>query len=83
MPPARPVVRIGLVATFARWKGHEVFLRALAAMPKDEPVRGYIIGGPVYDTAGSQHTMEELQALADGLGLNGASASPAFCRRPR
>ena len=71
MPPDRPVVRIGLVATFARWKGHEVFLRALAAMPKDEPVRGYIIGGPVYDTAGSQHTMEELQALAAGLGLDG------------
>ena len=71
MPPDRPVVRIGLVATFARWKGHEVFLRALAAMPRDEPVRGYIIGGPLYDTAGSQHTMEELQALAAGLGLDG------------
>jgi glycosyltransferase involved in cell wall biosynthesis len=77
-PPARPVVRIGLVATFARWKGHEVFLRALAAMPKDEPVRGYIIGGPVYDTVGSQHTMDELQELANHLGLNGRVGFTGF-----
>ena len=32
MPPAPPgTVRVGLVATFSRWKGHEVFLRALGA----------------------------------------------------
>lgn len=78
MPPDRPVVRIGLVATFARWKGHEVFLRALARLPKDEPVRGYIIGGPVYDTAGSQHTMEELLALVAGLGLTGRVGFTGF-----
>jgi glycosyltransferase involved in cell wall biosynthesis len=66
------------VATFARWKGHEVFLRALAGMPKDEPVRGYIIGGPVYDTTGSEHTIEALQALADGLGLNGRVGFTGF-----
>ena len=77
-PPSRPVVRIGLVATFARWKGHDVFLRALAAMPKDEPVRGYVIGGAVYDTAGSQYTMDELQALADCLGLNGRVGFTGF-----
>ena len=34
-PPAGPVVRVGLVATFARWKGHEVFLRRSAAFPAD------------------------------------------------
>ena len=28
--PAHPALRIGLVATYARWKGHETFLRALA-----------------------------------------------------
>jgi glycosyltransferase involved in cell wall biosynthesis len=77
-PPAHPVTRIGLVATFARWKGHEVFLRALAAMRNDEPVRGYIIGGPVYDTAGSQHTMDELQTLADRLGLTGRVGFTGF-----
>ena len=61
-------------------------------MPKDEPVRGYIIGGPVYDTAGSQHTMDELQALADGLGpqrprrlhrLSAAGPGHARARRRR
>jgi glycosyltransferase involved in cell wall biosynthesis len=68
-PPPGPVVRVGLVATFARWKGHEVFLRALAALPSDLPIRGYVVGGPVYDTTGSQHTLAELQALADRLSL--------------
>ena len=30
LPPAPPgTVRVGLVATFARWKGHKVFLQAL------------------------------------------------------
>jgi glycosyltransferase involved in cell wall biosynthesis len=66
---ATGVVRVGLISTFARWKGHDVFLQALAAIPGDVPVRGYIIGGPVYDTAASQHSMEELQAQADRLGL--------------
>jgi glycosyltransferase involved in cell wall biosynthesis len=67
-----------LIATFARWKGHEVFLQALAAIPGDVPVRGYVIGGPVYDTAGSQHTMAELQTLADRLGLAGRVGFTGF-----
>jgi glycosyltransferase involved in cell wall biosynthesis len=69
-PPAHPVVRIGLVATYARWKGHETFLRALAQLG-DPRARGYVIGGPVYETAGSQHSREELEQLAAGLGLGG------------
>jgi len=69
-PAARtPTVRVGLVGTFARWKGHEVFLRALSMLPRDLPVRGYVIGAPLYETSGSQHTMEELQMLAERLGL--------------
>ena len=68
-PAAAPVVRVGLVATFARWKGHDVFLRALAEIPREAPLRGYVIGAPVYDTAGSQYSMDELQALAGRLGL--------------
>ena len=67
--PPPPVVRIGLVATYARWKGHDVFLEALAALPTEMPVRGYVIGGPLYDTAGSQISIEELQGLARRLGL--------------
>ena len=73
LPPAPTgVIRVGLVATFARWKGHETFLRALAEVarvPSNPPVRGYIVGGPVYQTEGSQFSLEELRALAGELGI--------------
>lgn len=69
LPPApEPTVRVGLVATFARWKGHETFLRAMRAT-RELPVRGYVIGGPLYDTAGSQHSLDELRSLAVSLGV--------------
>jgi glycosyltransferase involved in cell wall biosynthesis len=72
LPPANgPVVRVGLIATFARWKGHEVFLRAIAALPSSLPVRGYVIGEPLYTTAGSQYDLEELRRLAADLGVAG------------
>jgi glycosyltransferase involved in cell wall biosynthesis len=63
------VVRVGLVGTFAQWKGHAVFLRAIAQLPRDLPVRAYIIGGPIYRTPGSQHSRQDLAALADELGI--------------
>ncbi len=70
LPPAKPgAVRIGLVATFAFWKGHEVFLRAAAACAASAEHRFYVVGGPVYATAGSQRTLEELRALAGSLGI--------------
>lgn len=71
------VLRVGLVATFARWKGQETFLRALAAL-SDASLRGYIIGGPVYQTKGSQYSLGELQALASTLGLAGRVGFPGF-----
>jgi glycosyltransferase involved in cell wall biosynthesis len=71
LPPHGGLVRIGLVATFARWKGHEVFLEAIAQLTSWHPVRAYIIGGPVYQTAGSQCSLEELRARAETLGLRG------------
>ena len=45
-------VRVGLVATFARWKGHEVFLDAAARIGADLPCRFYVVGGPIYRSAG-------------------------------
>jgi glycosyltransferase involved in cell wall biosynthesis len=63
------VLRVGLVATFARWKGHQTFLTALSMLPSSLPVRGYIIGGPVYETAGSQVSIDELRRHATALGL--------------
>lgn len=79
LPPAKDgTVRVGLVATMARWKGQEVFLRALSMLPNitgrdagATGIRGYIIGGPIYATAGSQYSIDELRNLATGLGLNG------------
>ncbi|PYR95042.1 MAG: glycosyl transferase family 1 [Acidobacteria bacterium] len=70
-------VRVGLVATFGRWKGHDTFLQALRALPHDAPVRAYIIGDALYDTAGSQHTRADFEeriaalGLADRVGLTG------------
>jgi glycosyltransferase involved in cell wall biosynthesis len=72
--PAAPegTIRVGLVATYARWKGHDVFLKAAAHLLQQQPglpVRFYVIGGPIYHTQGSQFTVAELRALADGLNL--------------
>jgi glycosyltransferase involved in cell wall biosynthesis len=69
--PDAAVTRVGLVATFARWKGHTAFLRALGSLPATLGVRGYIVGGPVYATGASQVSLEELQALAGEQGLAG------------
>jgi glycosyltransferase involved in cell wall biosynthesis len=71
LPPAAPgTVRVGLVATYANWKGQDVFLDALARLSATgPPVRGYIVGGPIYATAGSQFTRDELQSRAAGNGL--------------
>ena len=68
LPPDAGSVRIGLVATFGRWKGHGVFLDAIARLAA-RGVRAYVIGGPVYQTAGSQCSLEELRAEAARLGL--------------
>jgi glycosyltransferase involved in cell wall biosynthesis len=61
-------VRVGLVATYARWKGHEVFLRAASRLI-DHMARFYIVGGPIYATGGSQFSLDELRALSRSLGL--------------
>ena len=68
-PLAPGGLRIGLLATFARWKGHRVFLDALARLRPSRAVHGYIVGGPIYDTDASQCSLPELRAYADALGL--------------
>lgn len=69
LAPVENVLRVGLVATFARWKGHETFVRALAMLPSSLPVQGYIVGGALYETSGSQVSIHELRALVTSLGL--------------
>lgn len=70
LPAAPPdTVRVGLVATFARWKGHDVFLDAMQRIPASRNVRGYVVGGALYDTAGSQFSRRELEEMIDARTL--------------
>jgi glycosyltransferase involved in cell wall biosynthesis len=79
LPPAPSgTLRIGLLATFARWKGHDVFLRAIARLPQSVRCRAYVIGDAVYQTDGSQYRRTELEALAASLGLAGRVGFTGF-----
>jgi len=81
-PAPNPVTRVGLVATYAWWKGHEVFLRAASHL-SGLPIRFYIIGGALYSTAGSQRTLAELRALISELGLTRTTGLVPFQSDPR
>lgn len=83
LPLAPPgTLRVGLVATFATWKGHDVFLEAAARIAADRPCRFYIVGGPLYRSAGSQRTIEDLTARAEALGLRGRLGFPGYQADP-
>ena len=65
-------LRVGLLASYARWKGQDVLLKAAAQVLSEQhcpPVRFYIVGGPIYKTQGSQFSLAELQKLARDLNL--------------
>lgn len=81
--PSEPIVRVGLLSTFGRWKGHETFLRALAELSPGLSVRGYVIGDPLYRTAGSQYTRAALEDLASSLGLGTRVGFTGFQRADR
>jgi glycosyltransferase involved in cell wall biosynthesis len=81
-PAPSGTVRVGLVATFARWKGHDVFLRAIASQPEQPPLRAYIIGGALYRTDGSQYTLDELHRMAEDLGVGDRVGFAGFVDRP-
>ncbi len=64
-PPAR-LLRIGLVGTYAKWKGHQLFIEAVSTRQDEFRRRGLqfpIVGGPVYQTPGSQVSLSSLEAL--------------------
>lgn len=81
-PAAAGTVRIGLFATMARWKGHEVFLQALALVPKTLPIRAYVVGGALYQTEGSQYSIAELRRLAAQLGVTERVGFTGFVDEP-
>jgi glycosyltransferase involved in cell wall biosynthesis len=84
-PPAGSV-RVGLVATMGLYKGHDVFLRAVAAL-RGEPFAAYVVGGRIYETDGSQVEPDSLTVLARTLGVDdivaftGLVADPAAAMR--
>jgi len=80
-PAAAGTVRVGLVATFARWKGHATFLQAIAKLPT-LPLRAYVIGGAVYQTDRSQQTAEDLRAMARAAGVEDRVAFTGFVAEP-
>lgn len=86
LPPAPPgTLRVGLVATYARWKGHDLFLEAAALVTRqrpDLPVRFYLVGAPLYRTAGSQFTDAELRELVERHGLTGRVGFVPFQPEP-
>lgn len=78
-------IRVGLVATYARWKGHDVFLKAAAQLLQQQPglpVRFYLIGGPIYHTQGSQFSVTELRCLAHSLDLESHLGFIGFQQNP-
>lgn len=83
LPPApEGTVRVGLVATMGRFKGHDVFLRAIAQLPRDLPMRAYVIGGALYETRGSEFSPEGLRALAAELGVRDIVGFTGFVEEP-
>jgi glycosyltransferase involved in cell wall biosynthesis len=83
LPPAAPgTVRVGLLATLARWKGHATFLRAMALVPESLPVRGYITTGQLYQTDGSQSSQTEIKKLIETLSLSRRIGLTGFVDRP-
>ena len=81
-PAAAGTVRIGLVATYGRWKGHSTFLDAIRTLDPGAPWRAYIIGGALYDTGGSQYSREELAAAVAAAGLGDRVGLTGFIDRP-
>ncbi|HEX4948629.1 MAG TPA: glycosyltransferase [Blastocatellia bacterium] len=81
-PTTTEIIRVALLGTMARWKGHEVFLRALSLLPATLPVRGYVIGGALYQTDGSQYSIEELRQSAAKLGLQHRVGFTGFISDP-
>lgn len=61
---------MGLAATFARWKGHSLFLEAARLIIKAFPTAGFlIIGGDIYDSGGEKDYKAHLTSLARQAGL--------------
>lgn len=84
-PAPEGCLRVGLVATYARWKGQDVFLEAAARVRAERPgvaLRFYVVGGPLYETPASQFSARELRELAQRHGLGEHVGFVPFQARP-
>jgi glycosyltransferase involved in cell wall biosynthesis len=84
-PAGADVVRVGLIATYARWKGQDLFIDSAAKVLRENPstsVRFFVIGGPIYRTSGSQFSLDELQGLAREKGIAGKVGFVPFQKHP-
>lgn len=84
-PAPEGCLRVGLVATYARWKGQNVFLEAAACVRAERPgvpLRFYVVGGPLYETPASQFSERELRELAQRHGLGEHVGFVPFQARP-
>lgn len=81
-PAPAETVRVGILATLARWKGHQTFLHALSLIPPTLPIRAYVVSGALYHTNGSQYSLEELKTLAENLGLKNRVGFTGFLAAP-
>jgi glycosyltransferase involved in cell wall biosynthesis len=70
--PESDTLVVGLVATYAWWKGHRLFLAAAERLlaKTQRPLRFYVIGGPIYGIARSELDVSELGSMIAGLGLS-------------
>jgi glycosyltransferase involved in cell wall biosynthesis len=83
LSPAAPgTVRVGMLSTMARWKGHAIFLRALSLLPQGLQVRGYVMGGALYQTNGSQASLSDLKQLVQKLDLSHRVGFTGYLERP-
>lgn len=92
-----PLLRVGLLGSYARWKGQDIFLRAAkevsaeCRVPSAEKkvasagknVRFFVVGGEIYKTRGSQFSLEELKGLARELGIEERVGFVPFQQEPR
>ncbi|HVJ20315.1 MAG TPA: glycosyltransferase family 4 protein [Polyangiaceae bacterium] len=72
--PDPGVTTFVLAASYARWKGQDLLLRAVARALSREPrlaARWYIVGGPIYETSGGEFSCDELRSLARELRIDG------------
>ncbi len=84
-PPLGKIVRVGLVGTSGRFKGHDVFIDAIAQIDSSIPIRAYVIGGAVYRARNSQINENTLRGNAESRGLSigftGYVSNPAAAMR--